>query len=172
MTLRILCRLCLFCLFITATAVGAQQKILKLIPQADLRTLDPIATTAYITRNHGYMVYDTLFATDAKFQIKPQMVDRCKKEIASAILRARLPGIFPYREFDEDGALMSYSVDNRDVGHKSARYIDRLLKGAKPVNLPIEQISTYKLVIDLRIARDMKINVPQPLLLRADEVIR
>jgi peptide/nickel transport system substrate-binding protein len=55
---------------------AAQQKVLKFIPQADLRILDPIATTAYITRNHGYMVYDTLFAIDAKFQVKPQMVDK------------------------------------------------------------------------------------------------
>jgi len=52
------------------------QKILKFIPQADLRILDPITTTAYITRNHGYMIYDTLFATDAKFQVQPQMVDK------------------------------------------------------------------------------------------------
>lgn len=52
------------------------QKVLKFIPQADLRILDPVATTAYITRNHGYMVYDTLFAMDAKFQIQPQMVDK------------------------------------------------------------------------------------------------
>ena len=57
-------------------AASAQQKVLKFIPQADLRILDPIATTAYITRNHGYMVYDTLFAMDAKFQVKPQMVDK------------------------------------------------------------------------------------------------
>jgi len=54
----------------------AQAKVLKFIPQADLRILDPIATTAYITRNHGYMVYDTLFAINAKFEVKPQMVDK------------------------------------------------------------------------------------------------
>ncbi len=54
----------------------AQQKTLKFIAQADLRILDPIATTAYITRNHGYMIYDTLFAMDGKFQVKPQMVDK------------------------------------------------------------------------------------------------
>jgi peptide/nickel transport system substrate-binding protein len=54
----------------------AQQKVLKFIPQADLRILDPITTTAYITRNHGYMVYDTLFAIDAKFNVRPQMVDK------------------------------------------------------------------------------------------------
>src|SRR4249919_1346751 len=60
----------------SAPTATAQQKVLKFIPQADLRILDPIATTAYITRNHGYMIYDTLFATDAKFQIQPQMVDK------------------------------------------------------------------------------------------------
>ncbi len=59
------------------SSVQAQgQKTLKFIAQADLRILDPIATTAYITRNHGYMVYDTLFAMDAKFNIQPQMVDK------------------------------------------------------------------------------------------------
>jgi peptide/nickel transport system substrate-binding protein len=61
---------------LVAPAALAQQKVLKFIPQADLRILDPITTTAYITRNHGYMVYDTLFATDAKFQVQPQMVDK------------------------------------------------------------------------------------------------
>ncbi len=61
---------------LSPAAAQAQQKVLKFIPQADLRILDPIATTAYITRNHGYMVYDTLFAMDAKFQVTPQMVDK------------------------------------------------------------------------------------------------
>src|ERR1700754_663137 len=67
-----------------AAAIGAAliaspafaQKTLKFIAQADLRILDPITTTAYITRNHGYMVYDTLFAMDEKFQVRPQMVDK------------------------------------------------------------------------------------------------
>src|SRR2546429_1548622 len=64
-------------LALSAPAALAQgQKVLKFIPQADLRILDPITTTAYITRNHGYMIYDTLFATDAKFQVQPQMVDK------------------------------------------------------------------------------------------------
>src|SRR6266478_809581 len=60
----------------TPLAWAQGQKVLKFIPQADLRILDPITTTAYITRNHGYMIYDTLFATDAKFQVQPQMVDK------------------------------------------------------------------------------------------------
>src|SRR3954451_10808056 len=69
----------MFVLALTLCAPGAMaqgQKVLRFIPQADLRILDPITTTAYITRNHGYMVYDTLFATDAKFRVQPQMVDK------------------------------------------------------------------------------------------------
>src|SRR3954471_14162965 len=62
--------------FVLPVLSHAQQKTLKFIAQADLRILDPITTTAYITRNHGYMVYDTLFAIDSKFQVKPQMVDK------------------------------------------------------------------------------------------------
>src|SRR4029078_3628452 len=58
------------------SALAQAQKVLKFIPQADLRILDPITTTAYITRNHAYMIYATLFATDAKFQVQPQMVDK------------------------------------------------------------------------------------------------
>ena len=54
----------------------AQQKTLKFVPEADLRSLDPIWTTAYITRNYGYMVYDTLFAVNEKFEVQPQMVDK------------------------------------------------------------------------------------------------
>lgn len=63
-------------LLCTPLVLAQGQKVLKFIPQADLRILDPITTTAYITRNHGYMIYDTLFATDAKFQVQPQMVDK------------------------------------------------------------------------------------------------
>src|SRR5215510_2084655 len=56
--------------------LSAQQKTLKFVPEADLRSLDPIWTTAYITRNYGYMVYDTLFAVNEKFEVQPQMVDK------------------------------------------------------------------------------------------------
>ncbi|HKF72286.1 MAG TPA: ABC transporter substrate-binding protein, partial [Stellaceae bacterium] len=63
---------------VTPVASHAQSsgKTLKFVPEADLRSLDPIWTTAYITRNYGYMVYDTLFAVNEKFEVKPQMVDK------------------------------------------------------------------------------------------------
>ena len=69
-------RAAILALVLATSSAVAEQKVLKFIPQADLRILDPVTTTAGITRNHGYMVYDTLFATDANFQIQPQMVDK------------------------------------------------------------------------------------------------
>ena len=77
MTLTRFARAALFlALVATGAPVRAEPKVLRFIPQADLRILDPITTTAYITRNHGYMVYDTLFALDANFHVQPQMIDK------------------------------------------------------------------------------------------------
>jgi putative tryptophan/tyrosine transport system substrate-binding protein len=67
---------------------------------------------------------------------------------------------------------MSYGPDPREAARKIAVYIDKILKGAKPSDLPIEQMSRQELIIDLRVARAMGIQVPQDLLLRADEVLR
>lgn len=93
-------------------------------------------------------------------------------KIKVAVHKARLPGMFPYREYHGDGALMSYGANLKEASRRAATYVDRILKGAKPAGLPIEQISAYELVIDLRTARTVGVIVPQDLLLRADEVIR
>jgi putative ABC transport system substrate-binding protein len=67
---------------------------------------------------------------------------------------------------------MSYGPDLRDVLRRGAYYVDRLLKGAKPSDLPVEQVSKVELIVDLRAARSMGIHVPETLLYRADQVIR
>ena len=95
-----------------------------------------------------------------------------KNKIAQAVRKAKLVAIFPYKENHDDGVLMSYGANVTEGARKVAVYVDRVLKGAKPSELPIEQMSKYELIIDLRVARAMGIEVPQDLLLRADEVIR
>ncbi len=95
-----------------------------------------------------------------------------KFKIAQAIRKARLPAIYPYRAYLEDGMLMSYGPNLKEAGRKMATYVDRILKGAKPGDLPIEQMSEYELIINLRVARELGLKVPQDLLLRADEVIK
>jgi len=95
-----------------------------------------------------------------------------KAKIAEAVAKAKLPAIFPVRDYHDAGVLMSYGASTEEMGRQAATYVDRILKGAKPGDLPVEQLSKYELVIDLRVARAMGLEVPQELLLRADEVIR
>jgi putative ABC transport system substrate-binding protein len=97
---------------------------------------------------------------------------RAATKIAEVVRNTKLPSIFPYREYHAPGALMSYGPSMKDVGRRVARYVDKILKGTKPTDLPIEQLSQYELIIDLRVARELGIKVPQELLYRADEVIR
>ncbi len=93
-------------------------------------------------------------------------------KVAAAVARAKLPGMFPWRDYHDAGVLMSYGASPREMGRQLAAYVDKILKGAKPADLPIEQSSKYDLVIDLGVARELGLKVPQELLLRADEVIR
>jgi len=95
-----------------------------------------------------------------------------RAKVAEAVARAKLPGVFPWREYHDAGILMSYGSSTMEMGRQAATYVDKILKGANPAELPVEQSSKYSLVIDLRVARDMGIKVPKELLLRADEVLR
>ena len=109
---------------------------------------------------------DALLVTaDLLFQLS-------KVSIARALRRAKLPAIVPYKAYLDDGTLSSYGPNLKELSSRIAAYVDRILKGAKPSDLPIEQVSTYELVIDLRTARMLGIQVPSDLLYRADEVIR
>jgi len=96
-----------------------------------------------------------------------------KAKIVRALNKARLPAVYQWREYHDHGALMSYGPSwKNDVGRRLAVYIDRILNGAKPSELPVEEVSKQDLIIDLRIARELGLEVPQALLLRADEVLR
>ena len=93
-------------------------------------------------------------------------------KIARAVRKARLPTMSPVREFMGEGILASYGPSLREAGRMTAVYVHKILTGAKPGDLPIEEISKLDLIIDLRVARELGLKVPQELLYRADEVIR
>ena len=95
-----------------------------------------------------------------------------KRKVAEAVRIARIPAIFPYDDFHENGALMSYGPSMREAGRLAAGYVEKILKGANPSDLPIQQISRFELVIDSRLARELGIAVPRALLARAERVIR
>jgi putative ABC transport system substrate-binding protein len=84
----------------------------------------------------------------------------------------RLPALYELRPFVEAGGLMSYSADLNDIWRHAATYVDKILKGAKPADLPVEQPTRFELVINLATAKALGLTIPQSLLLRADEVIQ
>jgi len=85
--------------------------------------------------------------------------------------RHRLPAVYPYRFFTDDGGLASYGPDQLDQYRHAAEYVDRLLRGVKPSDLPVQAPRKYELVINLKTARALGLTVPATLLARADEVI-
>jgi putative tryptophan/tyrosine transport system substrate-binding protein len=94
-----------------------------------------------------------------------------RERLAELALQHRLPGIFLLKENAEVGGLMSYGADPHDLMRRAAIYIDKILRGAKPADLPVEQASKYELVINLKTAKALGLEVPPTLLARADEVI-
>jgi len=88
------------------------------------------------------------------------------------VSKAHLPAIYAPREFADEGGLISYGTNLADLYRRSAGYVDKILKGAKPGDLPIEQPSKFELVVNLKTAKTLGIAIPESIVLRADEVIR
>jgi len=95
-----------------------------------------------------------------------------EQRIVPLAARYRLPAIYGFREFADAGGLMSYGISYHDYFRNVARYVDAVLRGSRPADLPVEQPSRIELVINLRSAKALGLDLPQPLLLRADALIR
>jgi putative ABC transport system substrate-binding protein len=91
--------------------------------------------------------------------------------LAALALKHRLPGMFPFKENVVAGGLMSYGADPNYLYRRAAAYIDKILKGATPADLPVEQASKYELVINLKTAKALGLDLPASVLALADEVI-
>jgi putative ABC transport system substrate-binding protein len=115
--------------------------------------------------------------TDARMQAVVVLTDpvtsnRAGKVLADLALKSRLPIVCDLREFTESGALLSYGPSLLLMAQRSAAFVDKILKGAKPADLPIEQPAKFELVVNLKTASGLGITIPQSLLRRADEVIQ
>ena len=95
-----------------------------------------------------------------------------KTQLAEFAAKSRLPMIAETRDFAEAGGLMSYGASLRDLYRRAATYVDKILKGAKPCDLPIEQPTKFELVVNLKTAKALGLKMPQSVLLRADEVLQ
>jgi putative ABC transport system substrate-binding protein len=95
-----------------------------------------------------------------------------RKRIVGFALKSRLPSMYNRREFVEAGGLMSYGVDIADTHRRVAYFVDRILKGAKPADLPVEQPTKFEFVINLKTAKQIGVTIPPNMLVRADKVIK
>jgi ABC-type uncharacterized transport system substrate-binding protein len=94
-----------------------------------------------------------------------------RRQISDLSAKARLPAMYPGRDYAEEGGLASYSFDRRQVYRRAAEYVDRILKGAKPGDLLVEQPTKFEFIVNLRAAKTLDLTIPRSLLMRADEVI-
>ena len=138
----------------------AQPLGIELTP-ANARDTDEIerAVTAFARSGNGGMIV-TSPGTAAH-----------RKLIISLAARYKLPTVYPYRYFTVDGGLISYGPNTHDPVLRAAGYVDRILKGEKPADIPVQAPTKYELVINLKTAKVLGLEVPQSLLARADEVI-
>ena len=121
--------------------------------------------------------YDRAFArmvaerTDALFVLPSPVLTRDRKQIIERAAKYRLPAIYEWREHAEVGGLMSYGSSIVELSRHAAAYVDKILKGAKPADLPIQQPTKYELIINLKTAKALGLTIPPSLLQRADQVI-
>jgi putative ABC transport system substrate-binding protein len=93
------------------------------------------------------------------------------RRIAELAIQRRLPSMFVFRGYVQDGGLMSYGADPVEMYRQTATYVAKILRGAKPVDLPVEQPKTFELVVNLNTAKAIGVEIPTAILLRANEVI-
>jgi putative ABC transport system substrate-binding protein len=98
--------------------------------------------------------------------------DRNRAKLVQFAAAKRLPAMYSSKLFVDSGGLMTYGPSQVDSMRRAATYVDKILKGAKPADLPIEQPTRFELVINMKTARALELTIPKSLLVRADEVIR
>jgi len=142
---------------IAARALRLQQQVIE-VP--DPRELDKVFAALMRSR------FDAIFVPSdpVLFQHRTRLVALAAKN--------RLPAMWGHKESAEAGGLMAYSTNTADLARRAATYVDKILKGAKPADLPVEQPTKFELVVNLKTAKVLGLTIPQSLLLRADEIIQ
>ena len=99
------------------------------------------------------------------------MFSSARRRLVDLAAKNRLPTVFPFREYVDAGGLISYGPDLPDLFRRAATYVDKILKGAKPGDLPVEQPTKFQLVVNLTAAKALGLTIPPAVLQRADQVI-
>jgi putative ABC transport system substrate-binding protein len=142
---------------LSAEVLGVQVQRLDVLNATDMETAFQVARKA---------------RTDAIVVLPSPVLNERRATVANLALRARMPAIYFRQEFVEAGGLMSYGTSFTDLSRRAALYVDKILKGAKPADLPVEQPTKFELVITLKTAKQIGVTIPPRVLARADRVIR
>jgi putative ABC transport system substrate-binding protein len=108
---------------------------------------------------------------DALYVLSEPLTNANKTQILQVVNEERIPAIFGFREFVDAGGLMSYGANFPDLFSRAAEFVDKILRGAKPADLPVQQPVKFDLIVNLKAARALGLKIPEAFLLRADEVI-
>jgi putative ABC transport system substrate-binding protein len=109
---------------------------------------------------------------EALITIRTPLINDQRKRVADLAVKSRLPAIYDDREYIDAGGLMSYGTNLVDLYRRAATYVDKILKGAKPADLPVEQPTKFELIINLKAAKQIGLTIPPNVLVRADKVIK
>jgi putative ABC transport system substrate-binding protein len=142
---------------LAAGALGVQVQLLDVLGSKDIETAFRAATKG---RAEGVLV------------LTGPVINLQRKQIAELAAKNRLPAIYPFPDYVEAGGLMSYSANIVDLYRRAATYVDKILKGAKPADLPVEQPMKFEFVVNLKAAKQIGLTIPPNVLARADRVIR
>jgi putative tryptophan/tyrosine transport system substrate-binding protein len=136
-----------------------------------------LGLTLRVLEVHGPVDFDAAFAAATRENLQGLYVNSSplfvsyRTELAARAARAGLPAIYSFREFTIGGGLMSYGASLSDIYRREAGFVDKILKGANPAELPIERPVVFELLINLATAKALGLNIPPSLLARADEVV-
>jgi len=142
---------------LAAGAFGVKLQYLSILGSKDIETAFGAASKA---------------RADAVLVFGGAVLNSHRTQIADLAIKSRLPAIYHRQEFVEDGGLMSYDANPNDLARRAATYVDKILKGAKPADLPVEQPTKFELIINLKAAKQIGLTIPPNLLARADKVFK
>jgi putative ABC transport system substrate-binding protein len=141
-------------------ALALKLKLEEIDTQPDAKGLESAFKTAKQKQVNAVMTMST----------RPFFAER--KRIVELAGKHRLPAVYFQKEFVDEGGLMSYGVDYRDLFRRAAIYVDKILKGAKPADLPVQQATKFEFIINLKAAKQIGLTIPPRLLERANQVIK
>jgi putative ABC transport system substrate-binding protein len=142
---------------VAATALGLKVQYLDILGPKDIER-------AFQAAGNGH--------AEAVYVLRGPVLNSQRLQFVRLAAKNRLPATYPTNEYVEDGGLMSYDANSNDLARRAATYVDKILKGAKPADLPVEQPIKFELIFNLKAAKQIDLTIPPNVLVRADRVIR